>query len=57
MPVTIKCGEGEHCQHCKFNGTFNSANHPVHFSKNKLGRCDWFSDKPGSSKHIIKNVT
>jgi hypothetical protein len=57
MTNKIKCGESEHCEHCKFYSIFINNEFGARFSKNNLGRCDWFADKKGSSRHILKIIT
>ncbi|WP_167730395.1 hypothetical protein [Terasakiella sp. SH-1] len=49
MVEKIKCGEGEHCLRCKFNETLSKIGRLAGFTKNKKGRCDWFSDKSKTS--------
>jgi len=47
MSDKIRCGEGEHCLRCKFYDKLNEIGALAGFTKNKLGRCDWYSSKNG----------
>jgi len=45
MVEKIKCGDGEHCLRCKFYKLMEKAGISASFTKNQLGRCDWFAEK------------
>lgn len=40
----IKCGDGPACAKCKFLKTMHDMGILPSFTKNALGRCDWYAN-------------